>query len=69
MRNARRWIAPEDNETGENRQAASLGGLVLALILVVAGLFLIHVLRQQARIEDCLLAGRVTCDMAVLLGH
>ncbi len=44
---------------------SSLAGLALALFLVVIGLFLIHHLRDKARVEDCLLSGRINCDQLV----
>jgi len=57
--------AIEDEAAEENRLTASLAGLVVALMLVVAGLFLIQHLRDKARIEDCLMAGRFNCDVVV----
>lgn len=54
--------AGEDETAEENRLTASLAGLVVALVLVVAGLFLVQHLRQKALIEDCLLSGRINCD-------
>ncbi|GAC1348046.1 MAG: hypothetical protein NVSMB18_35000 [Acetobacteraceae bacterium] len=50
-----------------DRVTASLAGLAVALMLVVAGLFLIQQLRHKATIEDCLMAGRMNCDQ--LLAH
>jgi hypothetical protein len=55
-------------QTEADRQTASLGGLALALFLVVLGLFLLHELRLKSRVEDCLLLGRRDCD-TVLLTH
>lgn len=52
----------EDKAAEEDRLTASLAGLVVALIVVVAGLFLVQHLRDKAHIEDCLLAGRSNCD-------
>jgi uncharacterized membrane protein len=46
----------------EDRLTASLAGLAVALLVVVAGLFLIQHLRDKARVEDCLMAGRFNCD-------
>ena len=57
--------AGEDEEAEENRVTASLAGLVVALVLVVAGLFLVQHLRQKALVEDCLLSGRINCDAVV----
>jgi hypothetical protein len=44
----------------------SLAGLALALLLVVVGLFLVQHLRDKARVEDCLLSGRLNCDQLVM---
>ena len=52
----------EDDEGQENRLTSSLAGLAMAVLVVVAGLFLVTQLRDKARIEDCLLAGRINCD-------
>ncbi len=63
MRGARRWVERDDeDEAAANCQTASLAGLAAALVLVVLGLFLIHVLRHEAQVEDCLMAGRLDCD-------
>ncbi len=64
-----RWArhdAVEDEAAEENRLTASLAGLTVALMLVVAGLFLIQHLRDKARIEDCLISGRSNCDALVV---
>ena len=51
-----------DEAAEENRLTASLAGLAVALLVVVAGLFLIQHLRDKARVEDCLMSGRSNCD-------
>lgn len=51
-----------DEAAEENRLTASLAGLAVALLLVVAGLFLIQHLRDKAQVEDCLMSGRFNCD-------
>lgn len=55
----------EDEQAEENRVTSSLAGLVVALLIVVAGLFLFTQLRDKARIEDCLLSGRTNCDALI----
>ena len=52
----------EDEQAEENRVTQSLAGLALLLVLVIAGLALFTQLRDKARLEDCLLAGRLNCD-------
>ncbi len=61
----RRWLR-DSEEDAANRQTASLAGLAAALLLIVAGLYLIKVLHHTCAIEDCLLAGRRNCDALVL---
>ncbi len=58
----RRVRSARDEATEENRLTASLAGLAVALLVVVAGLFLIQHLRDKARVEDCLMSGRFNCD-------
>lgn len=53
---------PNDPEKEADRQTASLAGIVVALVLVVLGLFLVHRLQLKASLEDCLMAGRQNCD-------
>jgi hypothetical protein len=54
----------EDQEAA-NRQTASLAGVAITLLLLVVGLFLVHVLHDNAMIEDCLLSGRSNCDVVI----
>jgi len=62
----RHVVLTEEAEQSEaNRVTTSLAGLAIALFLVVAGLFLVQQLRDKARIEDCLLSGRLNCDQLV----
>jgi hypothetical protein len=51
-----------EDQAAADRQTASLAGVAVTLLLVVAGLFLVHVLHDKAVIEDCLLSGRSNCD-------
>ncbi|MBC7800723.1 MAG: hypothetical protein H7Z10_08870 [Gemmatimonadaceae bacterium] len=59
------WPQQTREDAEADRQTRSLAGLAFALVLVVAGLFLIQHLRDKARVEDCLMAGRFDCDAAV----
>jgi hypothetical protein len=61
------WNEPIDDETQADRQTASLAGLVVALALIVAGLFLVQRLHTESVIEDCLLSGRTNCAQLVSL--
>ena len=52
---------PADRQAEADRQTASLAGLAIALLLLVAGLFLIRELREKSMLEDCMLAGHLDC--------
>ena len=58
----------ESEQAAADRQSASLAALALMLALVVVGLLLVRILRQESQVEDCLLSGRtncaITCDLA-----
>jgi hypothetical protein len=62
------WDDPSEDQAAANRQTASLGGVAVALLLVVLGLFLVRELHAKAQVEDCLLAGRLNCDALVTAG-
>ena len=57
----------EDDRAEENRLTLSLAGLALAMALVIVGLSLFTHLRDKARVEDCLLAGRLNCDAVLAI--
>lgn len=61
----RPWLDESDDDEGASRQTASLAGIAVILVLLVAGLFLVQELRAEATIEDCLLAGRRNCDQLI----
>ena len=51
---------PEDPEVPDSRRGALIGfGLVV--LLIVGGLFLVHVLRGTAQVQDCVMSGRTNC--------
>ena len=65
----RRAIEEFDEQEAEaNRVTQSLAAMAFALVLVVAGLFLVQHLASKARLEDCLLSGRSNCDL-ILAGR
>jgi hypothetical protein len=58
---------PEDHDPdreGPSRNA-TLAAVVLLVLLGLAGYWLATVLRQQGRIEDCVLARRANCNALV----
>jgi hypothetical protein len=50
---------------GDDRQSTALAGLAAALLVLVLGLFLVHMLHHKAAVEDCLMAGRRDCSAVV----
>jgi len=57
----------EDDEDKDDRDRLkrSFAGLAVALLLVVAGIYLVARLHQQNEIEVCLEAGHHNCDALV----
>ena len=51
---------PEEPDDDRTRSLALIG-LIIAALLVVAALYLLHALRNESNLEDCLMAGRVNC--------
>ena len=51
---------PEETEVPDSRRGALIG-LGLVVLLIVGGLFLVHVLRGTAQIQDCVMSGRTNC--------
>lgn len=54
----------EHSPEPESRRPAVIG-LVVVLVLVVAGYFLMTALRRNADLEDCLMSGRRNCGPAI----
>ena len=52
---------PDPSEHEPDSRRGALIGLAVVLLLVVAGYFLMTALRQNAQVEDCLMAGRRNC--------
>jgi hypothetical protein len=51
----------EDFEEGEARRTNASMGLIVILLLAIAGVLLVRELRIKSQIEDCLMAGRRNC--------
>jgi hypothetical protein len=51
---------PREPREPDSRRAALLG-LLVALLLVVVGLILVHVLGSTGRLQDCVMSGRSNC--------
>lgn len=51
---------PNQPQEPDPRRGALLG-LLIVVALVVGGLFLVHVLHNMSRVQDCALSGRTNC--------
>ncbi len=51
---------PRDPPAPDSRRPAMVG-LIVVLLLIVGGLFLVHVLRSMSQIQDCAMEGRTNC--------
>jgi len=51
---------PERSPAPEPRRAALIG-LIVTLLLVIGGLFLVHVLDRAGKLQDCVMSGRTDC--------
>jgi hypothetical protein len=51
---------PDDPRAPDSRRAA-LVALIFVALLVLAAIFLEHVLRDTSRLQDCVMSGRSNC--------
>ena len=51
----------EPEQDGSRRRA--LAGLAIAVVLLVAGLWLAHELTAASKMQDCLMSGRTNCNV------
>lgn len=53
---------PDDSGSGRERgRGASLAGLVLMVVLVLAGYALVRKLTSVSELQDCIMSGRTNC--------
>jgi len=50
-----------ENPTPPDPRRKAVTGLLVVVVLIIAGLALIHVLHRQAQLQDCALSGRTDC--------
>ncbi len=62
-------LSRREEQADHDRQTSSLAAMAVLLALVVVGLFLIRTLGAERKLEDCLLAGRSDCDLALPQSH
>ena len=51
----------DEIEEGEARRTNASMGLIVILVLAIAGVLLVRELRIKSQIEDCLMEGRRNC--------
>jgi hypothetical protein len=51
---------PPDHDHDRSRSRALIG-LLIVLVLVVAAVYLVNALRNESKLEDCLMSGRSNC--------
>ena len=54
-------LRQRDIDDGEARRTSATMGLIVILVLAIAGVILVRELREKSRIEDCLMQGRRNC--------
>jgi hypothetical protein len=51
----------DGDDEADQRRSAALIGLIIILVLAIAGVWLVRELREKSRLEDCLMSGRTNC--------
>jgi hypothetical protein len=51
----------DEIEEGEIRRTHASMGLIVILLLAIAGVWLVRELREKGQIEDCIMQGRHNC--------
>ena len=60
---------PDEHDHEQSRTHALIG-LVIVAVLVAAAVYLVHALRNESQLEDCLMSGRSNCaPIEVPSGH
>lgn len=52
---------PEKPEKEEADARASLAGLIVAILLVIGGIYLVLRMQDNAKLQDCIASGRRNC--------
>ena len=55
--------AQEAKQKAASRQTESLAGLALTIPILVVSLFVLRQLQHSTMLEDCIMAGRLSCGM------
>jgi hypothetical protein len=54
--------APQNDPEPDGSRRGALAGLIIAAILLLAGLWLARELRSASQIQDCVMSGRSNCE-------
>jgi len=54
-------LMPPGTPPPPDPRRAGVVSLLIILALVLGGLYLVHVLRNAAQVQDCILSGRTNC--------
>ena len=54
-------LPPDFNPPPHDPRRGAVIGLGVVLLLVLGGIFLTHVLRKNAQLQDCVMEGRTNC--------
>ena len=52
---------PPGEDNHDPSRSRALIGLLVVAVLVVAAVYLVHALRNESNLEDCLMSGRSNC--------
>jgi len=53
----------EPEQDGSGSRGPAVAGLAIAVVLLVAGLWLAHELSAASKMQDCLMSGRTNCNV------
>ena len=51
----------DGDDGADQRRSSALIGLIIILVLAIAGVVVVRELREKSRLEDCLMSGRHNC--------
>jgi hypothetical protein len=52
-----------NNSGGGGSRGPAVAGLIIAIVLLVVGLWLARELTAASKLQDCLMSGRTNCDV------
>jgi hypothetical protein len=53
----------DEPSQGESNRRSAIVGLGIAVVLLVAGIWLAHELTAASKMQDCLMSGRRNCNV------